>query len=347
MSSHSTKKTPSHHGGTTDESMMRAITQRQYGGPEVLSYETVPRPTLKPDEALVHVHAAGLDRGTWHVMTGKPYIARLALGLRRPKATVPGLDLAGVVVAVGSDVKRVNVGDEVFGIGRGSFAEFTAAKESKLAIKPSSIPFEHAAAIPVSGLTAFGGFCDVGKLQAGQKVLIIGASGGVGSYAVQIAKAFGADVTGVCSASKRDFVRELGADRVIDYATEDFARNKQAYDLIFDLGGNPTLPRLRSALTPNGTLVIGGGEGGGRWFGGLDRQLRAVLLSPFLKQRLVMLVAKEHYSGLEPILELIAKGQVRPAIERTYELEDAAAALRHLESGRTFGKLVITTLSDS
>ena len=264
---------------------MQAIIQKEYGTADVLRVAEIDRPVIEADQVLVQVQAAGLDRGTWHLMAGMPYAARLAVGLRAPKNAVPGLDVAGVVVAVGSEVTRFQPGDEVFGISKGSFAEFAAAREDKLARKPSNLSFEQAAAVPVSGMTALRGLCDVGRLEEGQKVLIVGASGGVGSYAVQIAKALGAEVTGVCSTGKLDLVRSIGADHVIDYSQEDFADGDKRYDLILDIGGNSTLSRLRRALTPKGTLVIVGGEDRGRWIG-MDRQLRALALSPFVGQRL-------------------------------------------------------------
>ena len=321
---------------------MQAIVQRRYGTPDELQIESIARPTCGPDEVLVNVRAAGVDRGTWHLMRGEPYLLRLGFGFRGPKNPVPGLDLAGVVVATGSNTSRFRLGDEVFGTGKGSFAEFAVAKEIKLALKPSSLTFGQAAAVPVSGQTALQGLTEVGQLQAGQKVLITGASGGVGTFAVQIAKALGAEVTGVCSAAKTDLVRSLGADHTIDYTKEDFAAAGQHYDLILDLSGNSTLRRLRSTLTTRGTAVIAGGEEGGRWLGGNDRQLRAHLFSPFVKQRLTSLIGKEHYAILERLTTLIENGQVTPSIERTYPLNEAPTALRHLESGKARGKLVIT-----
>jgi NADPH:quinone reductase-like Zn-dependent oxidoreductase len=266
----------------------------------------------------------------------------MGFGLRAPKNPVPGFDLAGVVVAVGADVTRFAPGDEVFGIGRGSFAEFAAASEDKLAPKPASLTFEQAAAMPVSGLTALQGLTDVGRVQAGQRVLVIGASGGVGTYAVQIAKALGAEVTGVCSTSKLDLVASIGADHVIDYTCEDFAGGRETYDLILDLGGNASLSRLRHALAPDGTLVIAGGENGGRWIGGFDRQLRALAVSRFSRQRLTTFVCKEHHAGLERLTRLVDDGLLQPVIERTFALRDMPQAMRHLESGQARGKLVIT-----
>ena len=319
---------------------MRAIVQKEYGTADVLRVVEIDRPVIEAGEVLVQVRAAGLDRGTWHLMAGMPYAARLAVGLRAPKNPVPGLDVAGVVVAVGSEVTRFQPGDEVFGIAKGSFAEFAAARESKLARKPSNLSFEQAAAVPVSGMTALRGLSDVGHLEAGQKVLIVGASGGVGSYAVQIAKALGAEVTGVCSTSKLDLVRSIGADHVIDYTQADFAEGDKRYELILDIGGNSPLSRLRRALTPRGTLVIVGGEGRGNWIG-MDRQLRALALSPFVGQRLTMLGPKEHYTVLERLTELIEDGKVVPAIEQTYPLSEMPNAMRHLQAGDARGKLVI------
>jgi NADPH:quinone reductase-like Zn-dependent oxidoreductase len=322
---------------------MRAIVQEEYGTADVLSVAEVDRPVIGPTEVLVEVRAAGLDRGTWHLMAGLPYAVRLAgVGLRAPKQPVPGIDVAGVVVEVGCDVTRFKPDDEVFGIAKGSFAEFAAAREDKLALKPTSLTFEQAAAVPVSGLTALGGLCDVGRLEAGQHVLIIGASGGVGTYAVQIAKALGARVTGVCSTSKVDLVRSIGADQVIDYTRDDFADGEERYDLILDMGGNSSLSRLRSALAPKGTLVIGGGEEGGKWTGGFDRQLRALALSPFVGQHLTTFIAKENHEGLERLAELIVDGRVVPVIERTYTLSEVPDAMRHLAAGHARGKLVIT-----
>lgn len=321
---------------------MRAILQYRYGDADTLHAGEIERPTIGAGDALVRVRAAGLDRGTWHLMAGLPYVMRLGFGLRGPKNPVPGLDLAGVVVEIGADVTRFAVGDEVFGIGKGSFAEYAAAREDKLARKPARLSFEQAAALAVSGLTALSGLTDVGRVERGQRVLITGASGGVGTYAVQIAKALGAEVTGVCSAAKADLVSALGADRVLDYAVDDFAADGPAYDLILDIAGNTPLGRLRRALRPDGTLVIVGGEQGGRLIGGVDRQLRAVALSPFVGQRLTTFIAKEHHSGLERLVELVDDGHIVPAVERTYALPDMPEAMRHLVAGNARGKLVIT-----
>jgi len=322
---------------------VRAIVQDAYGTADTWRLRETAVPEIADDEVLVKVQAAGLDRGTWHVMTGLPYLGRLALGLTKPKQSVPGLDLAGTVAAVGSSVTRFAVGDEVFGIGRGSFAEYAAAPEDKLVRKPTNLTFEQAAVVPVSGMTAIRGLRDAGHLEAGQRVLIVGASGGVGTYAVQIAKALGAaEVTGVCSSAKADLVRSLGADHVVDYTKDDFADGSQRYDLILDIGGNSRLSQLRRALTPKGTLVFVGGEGGGKLIGGIDRQLRAVALSPFVQQRLTMLVPKEHYHALEQLTELIEAGAVSPSTDQTYPLEHAPDAMRHLVDGHARGKVAIT-----
>lgn len=322
---------------------MRAIVQDAYGTPEVLRTAEVPVPDLADDDVLVRVHAAGVDRGTWHLTTGRPYLMRvLGFGLRRPRNRVAGLDLAGTVTAVGPAVTRFVVGDQVLGIGRGSFAEYAAAPERKLALKPAGTAFEEAAAVAVSGLTAYQGLHEAGRLVEGQRVLVLGASGGVGSFAVQLAKAAGAEVTGVCSTAKVDLVRSLGADRVLDYTVEDFADPPGRYDLILDAGGGSPLPRLRRALTPSGTLVIVGSEQGGRWTGGFGRQLRAAALSPFVRQRLVMLVSREDFRGRERLVELVGTGAVVPSIGRVYPLADASRAVADLEAGRARGKLVLT-----
>jgi NADPH:quinone reductase-like Zn-dependent oxidoreductase len=331
---------------TTDDTAartMRAITQDAYGTADVLRLEQVAVPTIEPHEVLVRVHAAGLDRGTWHLLTGRPYLMRvIGFGFRRPKNRVPGLDVAGTVVDVGSAVTRFAVGYEVFGISRGSFAEYAVVREDKLARKPENLTFEQSAVVPVSGITALQALRDAGRVEPGQRVLVIGASGGVGSYAVQLAKAFGAEVTGVASTAKLDLVRSLGADHVVDYTREDFAGGTRRYDLVLDIGGNARLRRLRRALTERGTLVIVGGENGGNVTGGFGRQLRAVALSPFLRQRLTMLANKERASDLEPLTELIGAGRLTPSLERTYPLEQVADALRRLEAGKVRGKVAIT-----
>ncbi|GER22776.1 NADPH:quinone reductase [Zafaria cholistanensis] len=322
------------------EGTMRAVMQEEYGSADVLHLGRVRRPVVAADQVLVEVRAAGVDRGTWHVVTGTPYAIRLAMGLRRPRNQVPGMDVAGTVAAVGSKVTRFAVGDEVFGYGRGSFAEYAVASEAKLARKPAELSFEQAAALAVSGSTALQALRDAGRVRAGQQVLVIGASGGVGSYAVQLAAAFGAEVTGVSGTAKLDLVRALGARRAIDYTREDFADGSCRYDLILDIGGNSPLGRLRRALAPAGTAVIVGGEDAGRWTG-LGRQFRALALSPFIRQRLVMMFAREGAADLERLAEMAAAGQVVPAIGRTYPLERMPEALRDLEAGKVRGKAVV------
>ncbi len=321
---------------------MQAIVQDTYGAADVWRIEEMALPEIAGNEVLVKVHAAGLDRGTWHLMVGQPYLMRLmGYGLRTPKNRVPGLDVAGTVVAAGAEVTRLAVGDEVFGISQGSFAEYACAREDKLARKPANLTFGQAAAAAVSGLTALQALRDAGRLQPGQHVLIIGASGGVGTFAVQIAKAFGAQVTGVCSTAKTGLVASTGADHVIDYSQDDFADGRQRYDLILDLGGNSPLSRLRRALTPAGTLVIVGGEDGGRWTG-MDRQLRALARSPFVRQRLTMLTSRQRHADLERLAQLIAAEELTPVIDKIYPLHQAPDAMRRLEAGDAQGKVVIT-----
>jgi NADPH:quinone reductase-like Zn-dependent oxidoreductase len=322
---------------------MKAIVRDKYGPPDVLELRDIVKPEIADEEVLVRVHAAGVGRDVWHVMTGLPYPIRLAgYGFRAPKNPVIGSDVAGVVEALGKNVSRFQPGDEVFGIGKGSYAEYARALEDKLAPKPANLTFEQAAVLAISALTALQGLRDHGRVEPGQEVLIIGASGGVGTFAVQIAKAFGAHVTGVCSTTKVDMVSSIGADHVIDYTREDFAEGEQRYDLILDIGGNSSLSRLRRALTPQGTLVITGGEGGGRWLGGTDRQIRALLLSRFVGQKLGTFINKENHEDMLVLKELIESGKVTPVIDRTYPLAEVPEAIRYLEEGHAQGKVVIT-----
>src|SRR5918996_128377 len=302
---------------------MKAIVQDEYGSTGVLELRDIDKPEIGDGEVLVRVRAAGVDRGVWHVMTGRPYFIRVILpdfGFRGPKNPVLGSEVAGVVEAVGKDVTGFKPNDEVFGIGVGSFAEYTRVPADKLAAKPVNLTFEQAAVVPISGLSALQAVRDSGKVQPGQNVLIIGASGGVGTFAVQIAKSFGADVTGVCSTTKVDLVRSLGADHIIDYTREDFAEKKRHYDVIVDTGGHSSLSHLRRALVPKGTLVIVGAETNGKWFGGFDRSIRAMLWSPFLRQKLVAFVNSENSEDLIAIKELIEAGQVTPTVDRTFSL---------------------------
>jgi NADPH:quinone reductase-like Zn-dependent oxidoreductase len=324
---------------------MTAIVQDEYGpAPEdVLRVKQIDTPAIGADEVLVHVHAASVDRGTWHVMAGLPYPIRLAgFGLRRPKYRNPGRSLAGTVEAVGAGVTRFTPGDAVFGIGDASFAEYALARPDKLAPRPANLSFAQAAAVPVSALAALQGVRDHGRVRAGQQVLIVGASGGVGTFAVQIAKAFGAEVTGVCSTAKVDMVQALGADHVVDYTSDDFAAGQHRYDVILDIGGNRRLSHLRRALTPRGRLVIVGGETDGRWLGGIDRQLRALLLSPFVGQKLGTFVASENADDLLVLRELIESGQIAPAVDRSYPLSEVAAAISYMLDGRARGKIVVS-----
>jgi NADPH:quinone reductase-like Zn-dependent oxidoreductase len=328
-------------GEATRGALMRAIVQDGYGSPDVLRAARVERPVPAAGEVLVRVRAAGVDRGTWHVMAGRPYAVRLALGVRRPRFPVAGMDGAGTVVAVGAGVTRFSAGDEVFGVLRGSFAEYAAARERTLAHKPAGIGFEQAAVVAVSGVTALQAVRDAGRVQAGRHVLVVGASGGVGTYAVQLAKAFGAEVTGVCSGAKADLVRSMGADHVIDYTESDFIEGGRRYDVILFINGTGSVSALRRALTPRGSLVIVGGEDGGSWLG-LGRQLRALALSPFVRQRLTTFVAKQGHADLETLSALIQDGKVTPAVGAAYPLARVPDAVRDLEAGRARGKLVIT-----
>jgi NADPH:quinone reductase-like Zn-dependent oxidoreductase len=298
---------------------MKAIVQDGYGSPDVLELRDIDKPVVGDDDVLVRVHAAGVDPGVWHLMAGLPYLVRMmGFGLRAPKVRVRGMDLAGRVEAVGVNVTRFQLGDEVFGTGEGSFAEYVRARADRLAPKPANLSFEQAAAVPISGVTALQGLRDKGEVRAGQRVLIIGAAGGVGTFAVQLAKAFGAEVTGVCSTTKTGLVRSIGADRAIDYTREDFADGRQRYDVILDTAGNRSLSQLRRALARQGSLVIVGGEGGGRWLGGFERQiLWAPLLSVFVSQKLRSLVATVREEDLRVLQELIEAGTVTPVIDST------------------------------
>ncbi len=328
---------------TTSPATMRAVIQDRYGTDprEVLRIGEVPRPAIGDDEVLVRVVAASVDRGTVHCMTGLPYAMRLAgFGVRRPKASNPGRALAGIVESIGRNVVGFAPGDEVYGSCAGSFSEYARVDPASLAKRPRNLSFEQAASIPISASTALQAVRKA-DVQAGQQVLVIGASGGVGTFAVQIAKAFGAVVTGVCSTAKVDLVRSLGADRVLDYTDEDFTDGQCRYDVILDTGGNRRLGHLRRALTRSGVLVIVGSETGGRWLGGFDRALRATMLSPFVPQDLGMLVSTESAEHLDTLRELIEAGRVIPAIERTYPLSETSAAIHHMSDGRARGKIVI------
>jgi NADPH:quinone reductase-like Zn-dependent oxidoreductase len=321
---------------------MQAIVQDTYGSADVLRLDDIDAPEPGAGEVLLRVRAAGVDRGTWHLMVGEPYVARLALGLRRPRNRVLGRDVAGVVEKVGSGVTGFSVGDEVFGVGKATFAELAVVPVGKLVHKPEGLALEHAAAVPISGLTALHAVRDLGKVQPGQSVLVIGAAGGVGTYAVQIAKAAGAQVTGVCSTAKLDLVRSIGADHVVDYTRDDIVDLGERYDVVIDIAGNRALRRLRRVLAEKGTLVIVGGEEGGRWIGGIQRNLWASLWSPFIGQRMRAFISREGREDMEVLVAMITAGTVTPVVERTFPLAEAAEAIRHLEAGHVRGKVVVT-----
>jgi NADPH:quinone reductase-like Zn-dependent oxidoreductase len=320
---------------------LRAIVQGAYGTADVLELRDIERPEPRDDEVLVRVHAAGVGPDVWHLMAGVPYMVRLVAGVRRPRRPVPGWDGAGRVEAVGAKVTRFKPGDEVFGSCEGSFAEYARAKADKLAPKPANLTFEQAAAVPVAGVTALQALRDKGRVRAGQRVLVIGASGGVGTFSVQLAATYGAQVVGVCGPAGEELVRSLGATDVIDYTREEITARPGRYDLILDAAGNRPLSVLRRVLAPRGTLVIVGGEDGGRWLG-VGRQLRATLLSPFLRRRLGTFLAVTRHADLLVLKELAEQGKVTPVVERTYPLADAAAAVRHLREGHPRGKVVLT-----
>jgi NADPH:quinone reductase-like Zn-dependent oxidoreductase len=320
---------------------MKAIVHSRYGPPDALELKDIDQPVVNDDAVLVRVHAAAVGKGDWLTVRGLPYVARLRYGLRRPKHQVPGFDVAGRIEAVGSNVTRLQPGDEVFGWCDGSFAEYASVPKGQLVRKPANLSFEQAAAVPISAFAALQALRDTGGVQPGQKVLIIGASGGVGSFAVQLAKAFGAEVTGVCSTKSVDMVRSIGADKVIDYTQEDFTRSGQRYDLILEMAGNRSLSDLRRALTPKGTLVLVGGSGG-RWFMGTGRTLRAVMVSRFVRQRLRSFLSKPRGADLVVLKELIEAGKVTPVIDRTFPLRETPAAIRYVGERSTQGKTVIT-----
>jgi NADPH:quinone reductase-like Zn-dependent oxidoreductase len=322
--------------------MMKAIIQDTYGSEEVLELRDIEDPMVGEKDVLVQVRAAGAGPDQWHIMAGQPYFARLMLGFRRPRERVRGWDVAGTVEAVGADVTAYRPGDEVMGVAPGSFAELAIAKADKLVRKPARLSFEEAAAAPVSGVTALHALRDKAKVRPGQTVLVIGAGGGVGTLAAQIAKAFGAEVTGVASTSKLDLVRSIGVDDVIDYTREDFTDGSRTWDVIVDTAGRRPLRRLRRALTRKGTLVVVGGDGGGRWTGGFFRgMLRGPLLSPFVGQRLGGLSSKENQEDLRALAELIDAGAVTPVVGRTYSLGETPEAIRQIATGHARGKLVI------
>ena len=321
---------------------MRAIVYAEYGPPEVLRFAEVATPTPKDGEVLVRIHAASVNPLDWHFLRGAPYLVRAMTGVRKPKDGRLGVDLAGQVEAVGRNVTQFHPGDGVFGSSRGALAEYICAAEKALVRKPANVTFEQAAAVPVAGITALQGLRDKGRIQPGQKVLINGAAGGVGTFAVQIAKSFGADVTGVCSTRNVDLVRSIGADHVIDYTQEDFTRGGQRYDLILDSVGNHSLSDCRRALTPDGTLVLVGGPDKGRWLGPLTGMLKAAVLSRFVSQKLLPFLAHLNQSDLMVLRGLLEAKKVTPVIDRRYPWSEVPEAIRYLEEGHTRGKIVIT-----
>jgi NADPH:quinone reductase-like Zn-dependent oxidoreductase len=325
---------------------VKAIVRGRYGSPDVLELTEIDKPEPGDDEVLVRVHAASVNPADWHFLRGTPYIARLQLGLRKPKDRVLGCDVAGRVEAVGKDVTMFRPGDDVFGSpfmhGLGAFAEYVCVPEDLLAPKPATLSFDHAAAVPLTASTALQGLRDHGRIEPGQRVLIIGASGGVGTFAVQIAKSFEAEVTGVCSTRNVDIARSLGADHIIDYTQEDFTKSGRNYDLIFQLAGTRSPSECRGALTPKGTLVLSSGESDGRWIGPVERIVKALVLSPFVSQKMVSFTVKPNKEDLQFLRQLIETGKLAPVIDRTYPLAEVPEAIRYLEEGHARGKVVLT-----
>jgi NADPH:quinone reductase-like Zn-dependent oxidoreductase len=319
---------------------MKAIVQGKYGSPDVLQLKDIDKPVAGDDEVLVRVHAAAVNIADWHLLRGVPYVMRMVFGLLKPRHEVPGLDLAGQVEAVGGGVKQLRPGDEVFGWCRGAFAELASAPETNLLPKPANLTFEQAAAVGDSAFTALDAVRRQGQVEPGDEVLINGASGGVGTFAVQIAKSFGARVTGVCSTRNVEMVRSIGADQVIDYTREDFTQSGQRYDVMLDLVGSRSLSDCRRALTPRGTYVLVGVLDLGPWFG-LARQIKVLSLSPFVRQRMRVFIVRHNREDLAVLKELVEAGTVTPVIDRRYELSEAPDALRHQGEGHAKGKIVI------
>lgn len=319
---------------------MKAIVQSRFGSPDVLRLEDVEKPVPRDGEVLVRVCAAAVNIGDWHLLRGIPYVMRLGLGLRKPRREIPGRDIAGQVEAVGSDVEDFQPGDEVFGWCSGAFAEYVCTSENNLLSKPANLTLEQSAAVGDSAFTALAAVRDQGKVQQGQRILINGASGGVGTFAVQIAKSFGANVTAVCGTRNVDMVRSIGADQVIDYTTEDFTQAEQRYDVMLDLIGNRSLLSCRRVLVQRGTYVIVGVRDVDRWLG-LNRQVKALLLSPFVRQRMRVFVVKHTREDLGVLKELVEAGKVAPVIDSRYELSEAPQALGHQGEGHTSGKIII------
>ncbi len=331
----------------SEERAVKAIMRDVYGSADVVQLRETPRPTPAPGQVLLRVHAAGVGPDVWHLMTGQPFLVHLGFGLRRPRNPVLGWDVAGRVEEVGGNVTGLKVGDAVFGVCDGSFAEYACAKPDKLAPKPGNLTFGQAAALPVSGVTAFQALHTKARLRPGQRVLVVGASGGVGSLAVQLATAHGADVTAVCGPTAADFVRSLGATDVIDYTTEEITARSRRHDVVLDIAGSRSVSLLRRPLAPNGTLVHVGGEGGSRWFGDLGTQLRMATLSPFQGQKLRGMVAVTRRGDLLALKELAETGALAPVVDSSYPLPEAPAALRHLEQGHPRGKIVLSVIPDA
>jgi NADPH:quinone reductase-like Zn-dependent oxidoreductase len=321
---------------------VKAIVYEKYGSPDVLKVEDVDKPVVPDDGVLVRVRAASVNPADWHFMRGEPYIARMAFGLVKPKQRFLGLDVAGQVEAVGKSVTQFHIGDEVFGAGNGAFAEYVSAREKTLVVKPARLTFEQAAAVPVAAITALQGLRDHGQIQPGDKVLINGASGGVGTFAVQIAKSFGAEVTGVCSTRNVDLVRSLGADRVIDYTQEDFTQGQERYDLMLDIAGSRPWSELKRVLDARATLVVIGGPSQNRWLGPVSHLLKVRLASAGGSRKVAFFVAAINKEVLLVLQELLEAGKVTPVIDRTYSLSETPEAVRYLEAGHARGKVVIT-----
>ena len=325
---------------------MKAIVRDSYGSPNVLELKDIDKPEPADDEVLLRVHAASVNPADWHILRGAPYIARMQFGLRKPKDRVLGCDVAGHIEAVGNNVTSLQPGDEVFGSpfmhGLGAFAEWVCLSEDLLAPKPAALSFEQAAAVPLAASTALQALRDHGRIEPGHKVLIIGASGGVGTFAVQIAKSFDAEVSGVCSTRNVQMVRVLGAEHIIDYTQEDFTHSGHKYDLIFQLAGTLSPSECRSALTSDGTLVLSSGESEGRWIGPVDRVIKALVLSPFVSQKMASFTVKPNREDLQLLKQFIEDGTLTPVIDRTYPLAQVPEAIRYLEEGHARGKVVIS-----
>jgi NADPH:quinone reductase-like Zn-dependent oxidoreductase len=320
---------------------MKAIVLSEYGSPDLLKFDEVDKPVLEDDQVLVRVHAASVNPLDWHGMRGEPYIMRIGGGLTRPKTNGLGADLAGRVEAVGNDLTGFQPGDDVFGVSIKTCAEYVRVSQDGIALKPVNLTFEQAAAVPVAALTALQGLRDKAQIQPGQKVLVNGAAGGVGTFAVQIAKVFGAEVTGVCSTRNLELVRSIGADHVIDYTLDDFATGGRRYDVVFDAVGKQSLADCRRALKPNGILLLVGAADG-RWVGPMLPPLKALLLSRFVRQKLIFFISKRSQADLLFLKDLIEAGKVTPVIDRSYPLSDVPKAIRYLEEGHARGKVVIT-----